>query len=203
MGSKADRKTERYRVHLLVRYGVARDFVVEYADNLSINGLFVRGAHNLQLGSQVTAELTLPGAGNHQVTATIAHIIDDEMAKSLGRCAGAGLAITHCSPEFNDALVAYLQRLGRRAEAMVWVDDEALGLLLAAAGFQVSHAPPPENVVEQLARSQVPVVAVLINSDNAANYRNQLQAGGADELLIAVSGANAFDTLLTDLDELL
>jgi len=63
------RRDHRYRVHIGVKYGIAEQFVADYAENLSIGGLFIEGAHNLQLYERVEFEIDLPGLGHWRVVA--------------------------------------------------------------------------------------------------------------------------------------
>ena len=52
MRATSMRQEERFRVNFSVRFGIARDFVQEYAENLSSGGLFIRGAHRLAPGER-------------------------------------------------------------------------------------------------------------------------------------------------------
>ena len=119
MAPQTPRSSARFRVHLSVRYEIAHEFVREYAENLSRDGLFITGAQDLELLQEVAVEIGLPGFQSFRVRAEVAHIFDEEHAAPLGRVAGAGLAITRAPPGFQDALTGYLHRLGKRADATV------------------------------------------------------------------------------------
>jgi hypothetical protein len=187
-------------VHLSVRFARAREFVIEYAENLSQGGLFVKGAGSLGALEEVDVEIDLPGAGTYTVKAEVAHTIDAATATRLGRSAGAGLAITESPPGFTDALQAYLQRLGRRADVMVMVTDETFGLLLAAAGFQVATAPEPDQLAAAIAHSEVPVAGVVVSRGQAPDYQQATTAAGAGDVVVTMDSTEDFERVLEWLD---
>ena len=201
MSGKHNRKTPRYRVHLSVRFARAREFVVEYAENLSQGGLFVKGAGSLEPLQEVDVELDLPGAGSYTVRAEVAHLIDAETAAKLGRSAGAGLAITHSPDGFEEALRGYLQRLGRRADMMVMVLDETFGLLLAAAGFQVATAPGPSELAAAMVRSEVPIIGLVVSSQRAPEYEQAAAKAGAGDVVVVMDSTDEFEGVLKRLDD--
>jgi len=184
-----------------VRFARAREFVTEYAENLSKGGLFVKGAQDLEALQVVEVDIALPGYGNFRVKAEVAHLIDAESAVSFGRSAGAGLAITERPDGFDEALSLYLQRLGRRADAMVMVASETFGLLLAAAGFQVRAVPVAGEVVAAIARAPVPVIGVVVPHDQVTEYERTVAMAGAGDIVIGMGSADDFDEVLVRLDE--
>lgn len=200
MGERSDRKSPRYRVHLSVRYSQAVDFVTEYAENLSHGGLFVKGAGGLKPLQEVGVEITLPGYGTYEVGAEVAHVLDAETASQIGRSPGVGLAITRRPEGFDQALAAYLQRLGRRADVMVMVDDESSALLLAAAGFQVVEAPAPDQLVAAIAHAEIPVAAVVVGRARQLVYQEAARAAGAGDIVFPMDSPAEFEQLLVRLD---
>jgi Tfp pilus assembly protein PilZ len=69
----------RYRVHLSVRFETALDFVTEYAENLSRGGLFVRGAHHLELNREVPIQMEVDVLG-----VVVSHSSEMEYARAGG-----------------------------------------------------------------------------------------------------------------------
>lgn len=191
----------RYRVHLEVRFAVARDFVVEYAENLSKGGLFVRGAHTLQPLEDVTIQVELPGAGAFEITGRVAHILDAATAEKVGRKPGAGLQIVDTPPGFEDALGAYLVRLGRRRDAMTLATSAEARGLLEAAGYRSEPAEPPASIVQQIARCELPVVAVVVDRADEHAYREAMAAAGDDALVRAIDYLEELEALLPELDD--
>ena len=86
-------RAQRHRVHFQVRYGNAEEFLIEYVENLSVGGLFIRGAFNLEPLSEITVELDLPGYKTFSLRARVAHILTPDAARSANRPAGAGVEI--------------------------------------------------------------------------------------------------------------
>jgi Tfp pilus assembly protein PilZ len=191
----------RYRVHLQVRFGVARDFVVEYAENLSKGGLFVRGAHNLEPLEDVTIQIELPGAGAFEVTGRVAHILDAATAEKVGRKPGAGLQLLDSPPGFVDALGAYLVRLGRRRDATALATRAEARGLLEVAGYRSEQAEPPEAIVQQIARCELPVVGVVVDRAQEAAYRAAMAAAGDEGLVRAIDYLEELEALLPELDD--
>jgi hypothetical protein len=186
-----------------VRYQSARAFVEEYAENLSAGGLFIAGATDLEPLQEVPVELELPGAGMFRVVTQVAHVMTTEMAAKLGRSAGAGVAVIKAPPGFQEALSAYLMRLGRRADHLVLCGHDGIGAILAEAGYQVATAPPPAELAAAIARSKVPVVGVVVASERAPAYRAAAARAGAADVVHEMNTASEADKLLVRLDDAL
>jgi len=200
--TREQRKTERHRVHLSVRYASASEFVAEYARNLSHGGLFISDACHLEPLAEVKVELTLPGAGSFTLTCQVAHVVTVEMvAAGKGSAAGAGVAIQRAPKGFKDALASYLQRLGRRADVAVFVGDELCAMALAEAGYRVHVAPPPAEFAEAFAHSEVQVIAVVVPRAQALVYQQAAAAGGAGEIVVEMDDPAELDEVLVRLDE--
>ena len=195
-----DRKGERYRVHLSIRYGVARDFVVDYVENLSRGGLFIRGAHELSPRQEVEVELELPGQGKFAVTGKVAHILTPEMAESSGRNPGVGLTIVKSPDGFAEAMTAYLHRLGRRRDFTVFAADARHVEPLEQAGYRAVVAPSPAELVSQIARTNPPVLGVVVGDSDRRGYEDAAAKAGAAGVLYIVKDPGDFDELLADLD---
>lgn len=197
---KANRKSARHRVALKVKYWAARDFVVEYAENLSKGGMFIKGAEHLSPLQHVSVEVTLPGFGTFAIKGEVAHVMTSEQAAMYGRAAGAGIAITRAPAGFKDALSRYLQRLGRRADKAVLVVDERFRTLLAHTGYQVGPAPEPAGFASAMVRSEHPVIAMIVPPDLAARYASEAAACGAGNVVIPMSSETELPTVLERLD---
>ena len=197
------RTSARHRVNLSVRYGTASEFVSEYAKNLSQGGLVIADAHHLEPLSEVRIEIDLPGAGTFEVTGEVAHIVNAEMARQIGISPGAGIAIKRGPKGFKEALSAYLQRLGRRADVVVFVADERLVEVLGDAGFQALEAPPPEQLAAAVVRSETQVIAVIAPRSRALAYRQAATAAGAGDLVVEMDSPAELDDVLVRLDDLL
>ena len=197
------RKSDRYRVHLAVRYATAKDFVIDYAENLSHGGLFLSGAQDLVLRQLVTVELTLPGADVHQVEAEVAHLRTAEEAAKKGGRPGAGLCLVNPSPAFQASLRAYLLRLGRRRDAVVMVSDLVVSRALAGAGYQVRALPLVSDFITAVTTSDEPVVGVVVAGTRALPYAKLADELGASQLVITLEREGEVDAILGRLDEAL
>jgi hypothetical protein len=197
------RKDPRYQVSLQVRYRSARDFVLEYAENLSAGGLFVAGATDLEPLQELPVEIELPGAGSFRITAQVAHLVSAEVAARIGRKPGAGLAIIDAPKGFREALSAYLMRLGRRADHLVLCRLGVVLDIFIEAGYQAIRAPEPEQLPAVIARSRVPVVGVVVSSTQAARYRSEALEAGAGDIVHVIDHPRQFDAVLARLDDAL
>jgi Tfp pilus assembly protein PilZ len=196
-----DRKAERHQVHLSVSYQSAQEFVAEYAENLSAGGLFIRGAHELEILSEIAVDIELPGLGRYTVTGQVAHILTPEVAARNGRKPGAGIAIVRSPPEFTSALATYLARLGRRRDVAVLVVDEAMRKALEDAGYVALPAPPPGALAAAIARADMPVLGVAVPRDRADAYRAAARACGAGDIVCELDYAEELGDLLRRLDD--
>lgn len=197
------RRSARHRVHLSVSYESAAEFVKEYAQNLSAGGLFIAGATDLSPLDLIGIEITLPGYGTYRVKAEVAHVIDADTASRAGCTAGAGLAIKDAPEEFSEALLGYLARLGRRADHLVLVEDPALREAVGRAGYQTGPAPDPGGMVAVVARSETPILRLIVRPARLVEYQAAAVQAGDPELVVAAEGAGALAAILPALDDLL
>jgi Tfp pilus assembly protein PilZ len=130
------RRYPRYEVKLAVRYATASEFVNDYVENLSQGGLFIAGA-KLDMFQITVVHIELPGSGKFMVTAKAVFILDEAMAAKMNRRPGVGLEMIEKPPGFEDALLGYLLRLGRRRDHELIVGDVPGGRFFADAGFRV------------------------------------------------------------------
>lgn len=203
MSGSDKRKNERFDVRFKVRYGAAVDFVSEYADNLSVGGLFVRGGHRLQPLAEVEVELELPGYRSIKVAGKVAHIVSPELAAKTGRRPGAGVEITTGTPGFEKDLREYLRRLGRRRDVAVLAERGAPLDLLTASGFHAAVVPEPRDVVAGMSRATHPVLSVVVTRARERDYRPALEDAGLGDALRLLDHEEELDDLLTVLDSLL
>ena len=196
------RRSARHQVHLSVSYESAAEFVKEYAENLSAGGLFIAGAIDLIPLDLIGVEITLPGYGTYRVQAEVAHFIDADTASRAHCTAGAGLAIKEATEEFYAALLGYLAHLGRRADHLVLVEEPALRQALARAGYQTGPAPDPGGMVAVVARSETPILRVIVGPQRLAEYEAAAVQAGDPELVTAAD-AGALGAILLVLDDLL
>ncbi len=149
----------------------------------------MRDAQGLVMRDEVTVDIDLPGYGTYSVIAEVAHV----------SAAGAGLHIKAGPPGFQQALTAYLLRLGMRTHATVFVDHEPWRAVVREAGYGVQPLPPPSRLVELI--GDATAVGILAPADIAEQYRNALGFLGEDgTLVIAVHADQAVGEVLTALD---
>lgn len=130
------RKYPRVGVKLAVRYASASEFVNDYVENLSQGGLFIAGA-KLEMFQITAVQLELPGSGNFTVTAKAVFILDEPTAAKMSRRAGVGLEMIEKPAGFDDALLGYLLRLGRRRDHELIIGNVPGKSFFADAGFRI------------------------------------------------------------------
>ncbi len=199
--SKNNRNSARHRVKLSVRFGVASEFVQEYAENLSQGGLFVAGAQHLAPLSTATVELELPGAGTFKLTCEVAHVLTPDIAERMGRSPGAGMAIRRAPKGFMEAVQSYLQRLGRRADATVIVLDDAHRTMIHDAGYQTVAAPPADQLAAAIVHLDATVVAVVVPRSREQAYLHAAAAAGAGDIVIRMDSAAELGDVLRRIDD--
>lgn len=110
------------------------------------------------------------------------------------------MQITNGPRGYLDQLSGYLLRLGRRADAVVFVDAEPWRTLIRESGYLVSPLPPPT----QLARifAELRLLAIMPPVALADDYDAALQAHGADSsMLIPIHAELPVEPVLAWLDE--
>jgi hypothetical protein len=200
MNEGAKRRQKRYRVNFSVRFGAAREFVEEYAENLSTGGLFVRGAHGLTEGEPLVVELDLPGFDTFIVTAKVAHVISPAEAVESNRRPGTGLTIINTPEGFAEAMRGYLLRLGKRRDHLVLVADDEIRSLVTEAGYLTRPVPAPSALGTVLSTVQGQVLAVLVGRSLYGPYSSAAAAVGASDLVFTIDYVEEFDELLRILD---
>lgn len=189
----------RHVVRLKVRFTDARDYVEQYAFNLSEGGLFVAGATDLEPLQVVPVELELPGLGRFEIECRVAHVLDEERARRFDRAPGAGLAVMSAPPEFDAALREYLRIIGARSAATVLAADAKVRGLLSDAGyhlvdvFELSDLP-------RLCDEHEAIVAIVVSSARMEEARAMLASQAARRLLLRYEQADSLDSLLNALD---
>lgn len=175
--------------------------MTEYAENLSAGGLFLRGGHTLEALSTITVQMTLPGFGDYKIRARVAHVMDEETAKAYGREAGAGLQLLEVPDGFDDALMEYLGRLGKRRDCLVLASEAAAHEFVEAAGYRVegtSLALIPTQLL-----GDVSLMALIVAKGEAEMYRDVTAISPLKIPVIGCSLPADSDALIGELDRLL
>jgi len=196
------RRHPRYGVHLAVRYANAEQFVADYVENLSTGGLFIAGANQLALNTETDVHIELPGQGNWTVRAKSVFLIDETAAAKIGRSAGAGFSIVDKPPGFDDALLGYLLRLGRRREHAVMVGEIPGRDLVTDAGYRVIPLESEDEVAIALANDDAKIIAIIVQASLVQPYRDRLGEKGKS-LVFPASGVADVVDILARIDSLL
>lgn len=205
MPQRDSREQPRYRVHLSVRFDKAMDFVSEYAENLSRGGLFVRGAHHLELNREVPIQMEVPGYPPFKVIARVAHLITPQMAEAMGRKPGAGFHIVRGPKGFHDAIRNYLGRLGRRRDRGVLGGDHHIASALEAAGYRTQLVASAADLAPAVGEmeAQAPVLGVVVSRTSQEAYSQAAHVLGRAGFVHGVDYLGEVDELLPVFDEML
>jgi hypothetical protein len=201
VGKVEDRKHERHDTVMAVKFATAEEFVTEYAENLSVGGLFLRHGHTLAPLSVVTVQLDLPGFGKFEVKAKVAHVLDEETAKRYGREPGAGMQMVETPEGFDEALMSYLGRLGKRRDCLVLVSELAALEFLKAAGYRVEET--NLSIIPTQVFGEVAVLALIVAKGGAPMYRDVIAMSPRKIPVIGCNMEEDSDALLSELDRLL
>jgi hypothetical protein len=186
---------------MAVRFASADEFVTEYAENLSVGGLFLRQGHTLEPLSIVTVQMSLPGFGEYEVKARVAHVLDEATAASYGREPGAGMQLIEVPDGFNEALMGYLGRLGKRRDCLVLVSESETHDFLKSAGYRVAET--NLSIIPTQVLGEVAVLALIVMKGGAAMYRDVIAICPQKIPVIGCSLPQDADALLIELDRLL
>lgn len=192
----------RYQVHLQVRFLKARDFLLEYAENLSEGGLFIVGPQHLEPLDEVTIHIDLPGFGGFDVDCCVAHVLTEEEAAKHDRKPGAGFIITSAPHGFEQRLADYLRLLGSRKECTVYVASRAAERFLTTTGYNVVASTDADTTAAAIADADTDeVVAVVVTQPAAARFRTALDEHGLSaDLLLIIDASGPPDDILATLD---
>lgn len=168
------RRSPRYDVHLVVRYASAAEFVADYIENLSDNGLFVAGAAGLPIGHECDVEIVLPGQGTWTVRARVVFNMPAALAQESARSSGAGMEVIAKPEGFDDALLGYLLRLGRRRDFTLIVGSMPGDKAFERSGYRVMPMVAPVEIVRVVEEN--PQVALVVPADEVYGYQTLLPA---------------------------
>jgi Tfp pilus assembly protein PilZ len=188
---------------LAVRYSNAEQFVTDYVENLSEGGLFIHGAHELPMLTETDVNVELPGQGEWSVRARVVFLIDPTAAQTTGRTPGAGMQIIDKPPGFDDALLGYLLRLGRRRDHAVMLGEGVIGgQMFEDAGYRVVPLESEDEVAFAMANGDSAIVAIVLTPTLVQNYQDRLGERGKSVVFSAVSVEDVHD-ILARIDSLL
>lgn len=197
--SEEQRRAPRYDVHLVVRYASAAEFVADYVENLSENGLFVANAAELPIGHECDVELVLPGQGTWTVRARVVFKLPATVAQQTTRSSGAGMEMISKPEGFDDALLGYLLRLGRRRDFTVIVSSVPGDKAIERSGYRVTPFVDPATVARMAEEN--PQLALVVPEAEADHYRTLLPAFA--ERIFGVAKAVDIPDVIARIDSLL
>lgn len=164
------RAARRFPVEWPVGLGTPRGVVRAEALDVSNDGMFVRPLHPLVMQSIVTFSAVLddgeaPVSGRGRV---VRHIADGE-ARACGLSPGYGLNITEMGGADRPRWLAFLARIGKRADRRILIGASPSRLAelqgcLAAAGYAVTGGTDPGALVQLASAEARPVDAALIDA---------------------------------------
>jgi hypothetical protein len=136
------------------------------------------------------------------VRAKSVFVIDETAAGNIGRKAGAGFEIIDKPPGFDDALLGYLLRLGRRRDHAVMVGEVPAQSLISDAGYRVMPLESEDEVAIALANDDAKIAAIIVQASLVGPYRDRLGEKGKS-LVFPASGVDDVIDILARVDSLL
>lgn len=95
----------RYQARFQVGWSTVQDFVLEYAANISVGGVFVQTENPPELDQIVTVSLSLPGSDTPVETkGVVVHRVTPEQAKEKNVVSGMGVQFLDSSDQFRGAI---------------------------------------------------------------------------------------------------
>jgi type IV pilus assembly protein PilZ len=197
------RRHARYPVHLRVQWANAESFAADYAENLSIGGIFVAGAQSIERMTELDVTIELPGGPAWTVRARVVFQFSEEAAAKVGRRAGAGMELVASPPGFADAQREYVARLASRRDVAVMLGACPGRERIADAGYQIVPLVAADELAGAVAHAPVPIVAVVVERAAYPLYAERAAAAGAGDLVFAPADADDAATLLVTIDALI
>lgn len=187
----------RYVTRIGVKYTNAAEFVADYVENLSVGGLFIAGAHTRQLTSETDIDIELPGQGSWRVKAKAVFRLEPEAAKASHRRPGVGFQIIEKPAGFEDALLGYLLRLGKRRDYIVMAGDILGRQLLVDSGYNIVPLAVDIDLVRALEDDKL--LAIVVSPEIVEPYRGY----GGGERVIGIGDPDQIPDLIARLDSMM
>src|SRR5438874_2432546 len=109
----------RYNANFAVRFATVQDFVLEYAANISVGGVFVHTENPPPLKTIVQVEMELPGSSTAvPARGIVVHRVTKEDARQRGTLPGVGVQFMDADDEFRrriDAAIAHILETERKS----------------------------------------------------------------------------------------
>ena len=96
-----------------VNYTSVREFLVDYSENLSKNGMFIRTENPSATDSIVPMKIKLPNGQSLEITAKVCHVMAIEKARKLNRPPGMGVEFIHFHGDSRERLWTYVEELSK------------------------------------------------------------------------------------------
>ena len=196
------RRATRYDVHLVVRYASAAEFVADYVENLSTGGLFVAGAQQLPLQHECDVEIVLPGQGTWTVKARVVFTLSAEQAEASERSAGAGMEVIAKPEGFDDALLGYLLRLGKRRDFVVMLGPVPGAKVVEKSGYRVIPLEDPASIARKI-EEDPQFVGLIVPASDVEGYRGLLHETPLSERIFGIGSAREILDAIACIDSLL
>ena len=164
---------------------------------MSVGGLFIAGSHTRELPAEIDIDIELPGQGSWRVKARAVFRLDAEAAKKAKRRAGIGFQITERPAGFEDALLGYLLRLGRRRDFIVMAGDILGRELLVDSGYNIVTLAVDAELARALEDDKL--LAIVVPPEIFEPYRGY----GGGERVIAVGDPEQIPDLIARLDSMM
>lgn len=111
------RSSERLPLVLEVCFPTLKDFLIELAQNISNNGIFVVSQIPLPLGTHADLRIKLPKNGpTLEVRGKVVHSLSPERALYLGRLSGMGIQFTEYFGSSKTDLHVYFDELRKASK---------------------------------------------------------------------------------------
>lgn len=163
--SSDQRSQPRYDAVVPIRFRDAEDFLVQYTENISSGGVFIRTNNPPEVGTQLRMSLELPGTRTAlPVTGEITFVVTPEQGQISGRTPGCGVRFKEVDPGTTQVLEQYVDSLSQKSRGSVLlVDDDTdildvLTTVLRRARFNVIATMSAVNALQQIQYNDVDLV---------------------------------------------
>jgi uncharacterized protein (TIGR02266 family) len=104
-------KAVRFDQVLEVHYNTVGEFLIDYSENISKNGMFIKTESPQPIDSMIPALITLPNDERLEVTCRVVHVLSVEEASKFNHAPGMGIEFVHYRGDSQERLWKYIESL--------------------------------------------------------------------------------------------
>ena len=111
MDESVERPSKRMPLVLEVRYASVPEFLIDYSENLSKEGIFIQSDSPLPMETKIELAIQVPEGPLLEIAGIVVHVLDAQRAAAMGRKPGMGIQFTQYLGTSKEELTLYFKML--------------------------------------------------------------------------------------------